>query len=190
MSNVPVNVEEVKLISWRRLFALLLLPLLVLAVMVVVTIVQGLTRYDPQYFTDEYLQRYDTPGSVARALEQALRAGDEELMEELLATRSGPRLMEARPRLIFSLLLDVEQDYFNYLYFDAENYHRVSQYVKEHNGRYIASETDFYYYFDSGGWRRAAGPLIVTWWIIVLLAFTGTYIYRRNMLYRHRRFGR
>ena len=187
---VPANAEGVRLISWRKLLGLLILPLVILAVMVGITLIQGLTRYDPRFFTEEYLERYDTPGSVATALEQALREGDMDLMAELVGTRRGPRPIEPRPSLIFSLLLDVEEPYFTYLYFNAADYHRVPQYVKELNGRYVASETDFYFYWDSGGWRRVAGPVLITWWILVLVFFGGQYLYRRTALERQRIYGR
>lgn len=74
---------------------------------------------------------------MAFELEGALREADEELMAELLGTKAGPDAMEPRPSLVYVFLLDRTGDYFHYLYFNQDDYHRQVQYVKEENGRYV-----------------------------------------------------
>jgi len=157
---------------------LMLLPLAILLVLFVIKAVQDFTRYDDSFFTEEYLARFETPSSVAFELEGALRDGDEDLMGELLATRAGPDAMEARPSLVYVFLLDRTGDYFHYLYFNQDDYHREVQFVKEENGRYVASEDDLYFYIDSGRWKEVAGPIIATWWLVMILATGVMYVYR------------
>jgi hypothetical protein len=169
---------------------LVLLPVVVVLVLFGVKQVMELSRYDPAFFSGEYLERYETPGSVAIDLEQALREGDMQLMAELQATRTGPSALLPRSSLIFALLLSVEGDYFHYLYFDAADYSRVIEYVKERDGRYVASEPDFYFYMDSGRWRGVAAPIAAAWWSLVAVYTVATYIYRRMAVTRMERFGR
>ncbi|GMR09256.1 MAG: hypothetical protein BMS9Abin28_0074 [Anaerolineae bacterium] len=178
-----------KLIDWPFVIGLLLLPVAFLLVLFAITIVQDFTRFDDSYFTAEYQARYETPSSVAFALEGALREADSELMTELLGTRAGPEPMEPRPSLVYVFLLGKEGDYFKYLYFNQDDFHRLTQYVKEENGRYVASESDLYFYMDSGRWQQVAGPLIAGWWILVIVGTGGMYIYRYMARFREIRFG-
>ena len=173
-----------RLIDWPYVIGLLLLPIAIVLILHGVRAVQELTRYDDAYFTQEYLDRYETPGSVAIDLEQALRHGDQQLMAELIGTRGGPRLIDPRPSLIYVFLLSVDGDYFQYLYFNADDYNRVVQYVTEVRGRYVASEPDLYFYMDSGRWRGVAGPIAISWWILVTVFTAGVLVYRRTAISR------
>ncbi|MGH2619546.1 MAG: hypothetical protein ACRDHG_03095 [Anaerolineales bacterium] len=175
-----------RLIDWQYVFGLLLLPIAVVLVLHGVRAVQELTRYEEAYFTEAYLNRYETPGSVAIELEQALRQGDHQLMAGLVGTRRGPAPIEPRPSLIYVFLLSVEGDYFQYLYFTADDYNRVVQYVTEVRGRYVASEPDLYFYMDSGRWRGVAGPIAISWWILVSVFTAGVWVYRRTVASRQR----
>jgi hypothetical protein len=177
-----------KLIDWPYVAGLLITPVVTVAILFMISFIQGATRYDPAYFAGEYLTRYETPGSVARALEIALRVGDEQLMGELLGTKSGATDIEPRPRLIFALLYDVNEKYYHYMYFDASDYTRHMQYVKEHDGRYIASQADLFFYMDSGQWRSVAGPIAVTWWVLVIVFTAGVYFYRSMARVREERY--
>jgi len=170
--------KEKRLIDWPFVIGLLLLPFAVLLILFAIKIVQDFTRYDDRYFTEEYRIRFETPSSVAFELESALRDANDELMAELLGTRAGPDAMEPRPSLVYVFLLDREGDYFHYLYFNQDDYHRQVQYVKEENGRYVTAEDDLYFYIDSGRWKAVAGPLIATWWVLMIVATGVTYIYR------------
>ena len=173
-----------RLIDWPYVIGLLLLPIAVVLVLHGVRAVQEVTRYDEAYFTEEYLRRYETPGSVAIDLEQALRHGDSQLMAGLVGTRGGPAPIEPRPSLIYVFLLSVDGDYFQYLYFNADDYNRVVQYVTEVVGRYVASEPDLYFYMDSGRWLGVAGPIATTWWILVTVFTAGVLVYRRMAVSR------
>ncbi len=173
-----------RLIDWPYVIGLLLLPIAVVLVLHGVRAVQEQTRFDEAYFTGDYLSRYETPGSVAIDLEQALRHGDSQLMAELVGTRGGPAPIVPRPSLIFVFLLSVEGDYFQYLYFTADDFNRVVQYVTEVDGRYVASEPDLYFYMDSGRWRGVAGPIAISWWILVTVFTAGVWVYRRMAVSR------
>jgi hypothetical protein len=177
-----------RLIDWPYFLGLLSIPVVIVGILFVVYFVQGRTRFDPAYFTGDYLALYETPGGVARALEPALRNGDEELMHELLGTKRGPGVMESRESLIFALLYDVDDKYFHYLYFDASDYTRHIQYVKEQGERYIASRPDLYFYMDSGQWQRVAGPIAMTWWVLVIVFTLGVYFYRAMARVREKRY--
>jgi len=173
-----------RLIDWPYVIGLLLLPIAVVLVLHGVRAVQEQTRYDEAYFAEEYLNQYETPGSVAIDLEQALRHGDSQLMAALVGTRSGPAPIVPRPSLIYVFLLSVDGDYFQFLYFNADDYNRLVQYVTEVRGRYVASEPDLYFYMDSGRWRGVAGPIAISWWILVSVFTAGVLVYRRMAVSR------
>lgn len=177
-----------RLIDWPYVFGLLSLPAVIVGLLFAIYFIQAATRYDPTFFTGEYLISYETPGSVARALEPALRNGDETRMHALLGTKRPPAPMEPRPELIFALLYDVDDEYFHYLYFDASDYTREIQYVREHEGRYIASRSDLFFYMDSGEWTAVAGPIALTWWVLVIVFTAGVFFYRYMARVRERRY--
>ncbi len=181
--------SEKRLVDWPYVIALLVLPFAIIAVLFVIRFVQDFTRYDSQYFTEEYRSLYDTPSSVAFALEGALREGDEELMIELMGTRAGPGNLDPRPSLVFVFLYDREGDYLHYLYFNQDDYNRLIQFIKEEDGRYVASPEDLYFYIDSGRWQEPAGPLIAAWWILVIVATAMMFVYRYMNRYRESRYG-
>jgi len=178
-----------RLIDWPFVIGLLLLPGAILLVLFSIRLAQDFTRYDDSYFTEELRARYETPGSVAIALEIALREANQELMAELLGTRKGPGVMEPRPSLIYTFLLGTEGDYFQYLYFNADDFNRVIQYVKQENGRYVASESDLYFFMDSGRWQEVAGPLVAGWWILVIVTTGVLFVYRYMARVRESRYG-
>jgi hypothetical protein len=177
-------------VDWPYVIGLLLVPPILAGALFGVYALQRQIRFDEGYFTAEYQERYAAPGAVAIALERALREGDRELMQELRATRALPQDLEPKPKLIFALLLNVEGEYFDYLFFDASNYRRVIEHVREREGRYIAVEESLFYYMDSGEWLSFAAPLGATWWSLVLVFTAGTFVYRWMARYRLDRFSR
>ncbi len=180
--------KQKRLIDWPFVIGLILLPLAILLVLFAIKFVQDFTRYDDSFFTEEYRARFDSPSSVAFELEAALRDGDEGLMGELLGTRAGPDAMEPRPSLVYVFLLDRTDDYFHYLYFNQDDFNREVQFIKEVNGRYVASEDDLYFYIDSGRWKEVAGPLIATWWVLMIVATGVMYTYRYMARVRESRY--
>jgi hypothetical protein len=173
-----------KLIDWPYVIGLLALPVVLVALLLLGGELLRIGRYDPAYFAPEYLEFYDTPGAVLADLERALHQGDQQLMDQLLATRRRSPPLRPRPTVEFVFLAGMEGDYLEYLFLDRQDYSRVIQYVRPENGRYIAAREDFYFYMDSGKWVDVAGPLAASWWIVVLLFTGGVYVYRRLALAR------
>lgn len=188
--KVADRAEKPRFVDWPYVIGLALLPVIVMLVLVGLAFVQGLRRFDPVYFSPSYQERYASPGSVAIALERALREGDEQLMAELLATRRSPGEMQPRPSLIFIFLLGIDGDYFQYLYLNTNDYNRVIQYVTQQDGRYVVSRADLHYYLDSGRWTGVVAPIAATWWILVAVYTAAAYVYRRMAAERKRMYDR
>ncbi len=165
-------------IDWQYVVGLMLVPLVVAVLLAAGAWLQAARRYDPGYFTPEYVERYEAPGSVAIELEAVLRTGDRDHLQVLQATRGIPQAFSERPALILALLYNVEGDYFNYLYFDASNYERVIQHVREVDGRYVVVEEGLYFFFDSGRWLEFYAPIAATWWILVIVFTAGVWFFR------------
>ncbi len=184
------NIEKrPRYVDWPYVIGLVLLPVAIMLLLFGVKLIQSLSRFDPVYFAEPYLERYGAPGAVAIELESALRDGDEQLMAELMATRRDPEPMAPQPSLIFIFLLGTDGDYFEYLYLNTTNYNRVIEYVTEQDGRYVVSPEDLYYYIDSGRWVAVAAPIAATWWSLVIVYTAATYVYRRTSTTRRQMFG-
>lgn len=179
--------KQKPLIDWPYFIGLLLVPIIIVLIAFLATWIQGMTRWDPSLFTQEYLDQYEAPGSVAIDLERALKDGDEALLRQLQGTRTVQNPPEPRPQLIYALLWDVEGEYFDYLYFNASNYRRLIQHVRLVEGRYVTVPESLYYYMDSGDWAQVGSPLAITWWILVLLYTVMTFVYRYMDRWRHQR---
>ena len=178
-----------KYIDWPYFVGLMLVPFVVVGLLFIYAKIDEMTRYDPAFFTEEFLEKYSSPGPVAIALEPILREGDVDSIRELFGTRRGLIKLEARPDLIFVFLLEADEKYFHYLYFDSSNYNRVLQYIREWNGRYVLSRMDLYYYMDSGQWKVIAGPLAAAWWSLVIVVTAGVFVYRRTRTARMKMYG-
>ena len=177
-----------KWLNLRTALAAALLPLLLAGLFALVAEVQRFGRYDPAYFTEEYRRRYDSPGAVARALGEALRSGDEALLAELQGLRR-PVSLHTGPGMIFVMLLESDDRYFTYLYFDMDTYRRYTYNVEEVNGRWVVAPEDLYFYFHSGRWWRVFLPLALTWWIVEIVVVLGVWIFHRSARLRARLFG-
>ena len=152
-----------------QIIALVLVPLIIAGIYIISVQIHSLFRYDQAYFAPEYQEIYHSPGTVAIALEQVLQNGDMELYAELTGLKGDIEQLEPKPNLHFSILVDVdERDYFHYMYFDFDTFHRDTRYVKEVNGRWIAVPEDAYFYFDSGQWLKVFGPVAASWWVLLL----------------------
>jgi hypothetical protein len=178
-----------KYIDWPYFVGLMLVPIVIVGLLFVYAKIDERIRYDPAFFTEEFRDLYHSPGMVAIALEPILREGDVDSIRELFGTRRGIKRIEARPDLIFVFLLEADEKYFHYLYFDPTDYNRVMQYIRKWNGRYVLSRMDLYYYMDSGQWRVIAGPLATAWWSLVIVVTVGVFVYRRTKVTRQKMYG-
>jgi hypothetical protein len=179
------------LVRWERLLnlrgalAAALLPLVLAGLFALAVETHGLVRYDPAYFTPLYAQRYDTPGSVALALERALQAGDTALLAELQGLRH-PATFKTGSRIIFIMLLDSDDRYFNYLYFDIDTYERHTHYIEQVGGRWVVTPMDAYYYFHSGRWLGVFLPVALVWWLVEAVVILAVWVYRSSAQFRAR----
>jgi hypothetical protein len=178
-----------RLIDRQYVFGLLLLPFALLALAFLVKWVQGLVRYDPVYFSAEYLERYEVPSGLLTDAETALRQGDAALFAQIQGTRQAPRGVEPLPNVRFLIYWDQYGKYSDYLFMDTRNYHRYMQHVKLFRGRYVSVPEGFYYYLDSGRWTYIFGPLLAIWWLIVILFTIGVWIYRSMAAVRKDMYG-
>jgi hypothetical protein len=151
-------------IRFRWILGVLLVPFVLLGLAVLATRLYGLMRYEPAYFTETYLERYETPGSVVRALESALQTDDQLLLAELQGLR-WPAQFRTSPSMVFAMLLERTDRYTAYLYFDMQTYERYPHYLEQVEGRWVVSPPDLYYYMNSGQWQSVFLPLSITWWI-------------------------
>ena len=181
------SVKPKRLIDWPYVIGLLLLPIFLVLIAFLVSWIQGASRWDPAFFTQDYLDQYEAPGSVAIDLERALREADETLLRQLQGTKRAESVPEPRPQLIYALLWEVDGEYFDYLYFDASTYRRLIQHVRMIQGRYVVVPENLYYYMNSGNWLQVISPLAITWWILVLLFTVMTLVYRYMERWRHQR---
>ena len=140
---------------------------------------QDSLRYDESYFTPAYLETYHSPGTIARALEGALREGDESLLKELQGLQRDPGNLEPNPNIVLSILIDVDEfGYFHYMFFDFSTYHRSTQHILEVNGRWVSAPDDLYFYWQTGRWWDFFLPPAMIWWVILFLAWLGIELFR------------
>lgn len=168
---------------------LLCVPLLIAGLYATLVNIDLLFRYDDHFFTPEYSERYASPGPVALAVEKAIQTGDDVLFQELTGLRRRITL-QANPDVVFTILLDVDdQGYFHYLYLDMETYRRSTYYIKQVGERYVVVPEDFYFYWDSGSWWEVYLPLALTWWVGVIVVWLALYVYRVGVRLRRSMFG-
>lgn len=165
-------------IGLRWILPAILVPVILLGLYVLAVQIHGLVRYDPVYFTPEYVATYETSGSVARALEGALQTGDQTLLAELQGRRR-PSSFYTSPSMVFALLLERTGSFFTYSYFDMKTLERHTYHIEQINGRYVVTQPDAYYYLHSGRWSATFLPLASAWWalmIVVMLAMWVSHI--------------
>jgi hypothetical protein len=190
--QIPVdeNVKYPRTIDWPYVIGLLLLPFLILGVFLLVAWIDGWVRYDPAYFTSDYLKRYSTRDQLLTDLESAIRSGDPTLLAESQGTRPSSTKLEPLPNVHLMIFWDGDQKYINYLFMDTRNYQRYMQHVRSVRGRFVRVPDGLFFLADSGQWKLSFGPILVVWYILVILFTLGTWIYRSMAIYRHRVFGR
>jgi hypothetical protein len=166
------------LIDWQYVVGLLIVPFVLLAIAFLVSWVQGVVRYNPAYFTQEYLDRYAVKRDLLHDLETAINQGDGPLLAEVQGTRGIQKNLEPLPNVHFSIYWDRDSKYDDYLFMDTRNYHRYMQYLKQTKGRYVRVPEGFYYYMDSGNWINIFGPLLAFYWMVVILSTISVWVYR------------
>lgn len=162
---------------WLILAALT--PFVVAGVYVTLMNVIHMYRYDERFFTDEYREKYPSPGPVAIAIESAIQSGKADVMQELSGLRRDVKEIEPNPEVMLTILYDVDDfGYFHYLYLDMGTFRRATYYIKEVSGRYVYVPEDFYFYYDSGYWWDVYLPIAITWWVITIAVLFGVYVYQ------------
>jgi hypothetical protein len=178
VNNRRYKVKKQAFIDWQYVFGLVILPFFLLALAYLISLIQGVVRYNPDYFTQEYLDRYAVKRDLLNDLEAAINQGDGLLLAEVQGSRSVPQNLEPLPNVHFSIYWDRDNKYADYLYMDTQNYHRYMQYLRWVRGRYVRVPEGLYYYMDSGNWIHFFGPLYAVWLLIVALFTLGAWIYR------------
>jgi hypothetical protein len=175
-------------VRFRWFLFVIAVPFVLLGLVVLAVKIYGLVRYDPGYFETPYLERYTTPGDVARALEGALQSDDRPLLAELQGLR-WPAEFTTAPSMIFVMLWERTDRYFTYLFFDMQTYERHPHYFEEVQGRWVVSPADVYYYVHSGAWKRVFYPLATVWWLLGAVAIGGVWVFRASERMRARLYG-
>ncbi len=170
----------------RTIAALTMLPLVAAGVYLLTTGIAGVPglRYDPAYFSAEYVSRYNAPSAVIIDLERAIRSGDRQLMAELQGLRR-PTTFPTSPHVRMTILYNVTDRYFSYLFWDTKTYDRFPYHVEQVGGRWVVAPEDGYYYFHSGRWLGTWLPLAELWWVFEATIVLMVGLYR--LLIRWRR---
>lgn len=179
----------------RNMLIATLMPIACAALFVVATWLSGLNRYDSSYFTDEYLERYGTPGTTAMVLAEALRANDTELLAELQGLRR-PRKFATSPNMSLGLLYEITDTYhllhgvenapallhltvyYSYMYYDTHTHKHYIHHFEEVRGRWVLAPEDAYYSLRSGDWLKVFVPISLSWWIAEVVFLLGHGVFR------------
>ncbi|MGD2176237.1 MAG: hypothetical protein PVG71_00285 [Anaerolineae bacterium] len=166
-----------KYLDLRWVLLAALVPLISAALFVLGVEASGLARYDPVYFVEPYLSRYDSPGAVARALEGALQEDDRQLLGELHGL-CRPVAFEANPHIILIMLWEQGDRYFTYMYQDIQTLERYPHYVEKVEERWVVTPADAYYYLHSRHWLKVAAPLATVWWLVEVVIVLAVLVFR------------
>jgi hypothetical protein len=188
--NRVEKVASRRLVNWKMVFFLLVVPFLTAGIAFIIAFAQGQVRYKPDYFTNEYVGRYQLLNPFLTDLETALKEGDENLMAVLQGTRSTPRSIPPNPNIQYSFLLNRQGGYENHIFWDVETYVRYVQHIKQVDGRFVVVPESLYYYVDSGTWPTVFTPPALYWWSFVLIITAGLWVYRFLAAVRKQLFGR
>ena len=181
------------LLNFRWVLAVALLPLVLWGLFVLGVQFRGLVRYDQAYFTAAYVEQYDTPGAVARALEGALQTNDRALLAELQGLRRLAAF-KTSPKLIFVTLVryttwERGDRYMSYLYLEMDTYKRHMHYIEQVGERWVVSPPDAHYYLHSGRWLAVFTPLAIVWWVLEIVVTLAVLVYRLSARLRTQMYG-
>ena len=160
------RLKDVKL-NFRTIVIVTAVPLVLAALFVIPAGLSGLPflRFDAGYFTAEYAEQYDAPADVVAGLEEALRSGDRAAYGELSGLRVAP-IFPQSDNVRMVTLLDKNEAYYSYLFWDATTLDRFEYNIEQINGRWVVSPTDLSFYLRTGRWLRTWTPIAAGWWII------------------------
>jgi hypothetical protein len=178
-----------KFVNWKFVLILLIVPFLAAGAAIAFAYLEGQIRYRPEYFSSEYVARYDVLDPFLTDLEQSLKNGDGALMQALLGTRRKPQDFEPNQNIRYSFLLNRKEDYYNHIFWDVKTYIRYVQHIKIVNGRYVVVPESLYYYVDSGTWPTVFTPPALYWWSFVFIITAGVWLYRALAAVRRQLFG-
>jgi hypothetical protein len=154
-------------------------PFVVLGLLVLGVQLHGLARYDPAYFTGEYLEKYGQPSQVVRILEQGLQLGNGALLAELQGLRR-PSQFQTASTVSFVKLWERTGRYETYLYVDLYTYERYEHHLEQVRGRWVVAPEDLRYLLYSGRWRTFFYPAALAWWVLGLTALAFLWLLRRS----------
>jgi hypothetical protein len=165
-------------------------PLAAALVYIVVTKLSGLPglRYNPAYFSEEYLSLYEVPSAVVTDLEAALRSNDSEAVAALQGLRR-PRPMMTSPNMRLALLYEASETYLSYLYWDTRTYERLAVHVQLVNGRWVVAPEDAHFFLETGKWMATWLPPALIWWIVELAVLLVVMFYRATRRWRLQTYG-
>jgi hypothetical protein len=195
----------------RRLAFWVLLPLLFLIIYGVLVEATSRDRFDERYFTAAYIEKYDTPGAVLAAMEEALITRDEAVIAELQG-RTDPVVFNYTPNLrryglyevsqgarIFNSSHELSNDewqtvvdeatFLTYIYYVPDAPGRVNIHVEQVDGRWVLTTLDPYVVWSSGRWVTAFVPLLVIYWLGLVGVVGGVWVYRASMELNEEIFG-
>ena len=182
---VNFALREMKIRTVYLVIGLFLLPLFAAGMFILVVRLQGLVRYDPSYFTEQYQELYPSPGAVASAIELALHDDTPSTFAELTGLRHKIRPPQPNPDIHLMVALKVtDAGYYQYLFFNVKTYERIVYYVKEVDGRWVMVPRDSYYYLDSGDWLLFFTPAATIWWSLLAVIAAGAVTYRLAARFR------
>lgn len=171
------QVKSKRLLNVRLILVVALLPPVAVGLFALAVTLQGISRYDSAYFTGEYVERYSSPGEVARQLEVALQTDDRALLAELQGLHQTTTFATG-PDIILVMLWERSDRYSTYVYIDMDTLERHSHHVEQVRGRFVASPTDTHYYLYSGQWLKVAGPVATVWWLAGAVAILAMWVSR------------
>jgi hypothetical protein len=188
LASSPARFSIVGFLRKYRWVLVAALPLMLSALFALVVLVLSPFRYDPAYFSEAYAERYPQPGSTALALDQALRTDNWELLAELEGLRWTVPL-DTSPTLNLTVLLESDNRYRYYLYFDTKTYDRHTHAIEKVKGRWVVAPPDAHLYLHSGRWLRVAGPVTVLWWFLEITVLLMRWVFRASARYREDMYG-
>jgi hypothetical protein len=170
-----INRLSVRL-TFRIVFAVTIVPLVAAALYIALTELAAIPalRYNPADFNPALDARYDSPSAVVEDLERALRTDDTHQLALLQGLRH-PHAFTTGPNIRATILYNVSDDYYSYLFWDTRTYARYPYHIQQVNGRWVVAPQDALFYLRTGQWTSTWLPIALVWWVLeaTILATVG-----------------